>query len=128
MYISYKGGVMLAIKRIYENPSNEDGYRILVDRLWPRGISKDRAKLYKWAKEITPSTELREKFGHMEDKFDWFKKEYVKELGKNPETKNFIREVKTLLSKDNVTFLYAAKDPKTNHAVVLKNYIGKKLK
>jgi len=119
---------MLTIKRVYEASSKEDGYRILVDRLWPRGISKARANLYKWAKEITPSDELRKEFGHEPDKFGWFKKEYVKELNKNPETKSFIQEVKTLLPKNNVTFLYGAKDPKINHAVVLKDYVDKKMK
>ncbi|MCL2290102.1 MAG: DUF488 family protein [Bacteroidetes bacterium] len=119
---------MLTIKRIYDEPAKEDGFRILVDRLWPRGVSKERAHLYKWAKEIAPSTELRVEFGHMTDRFDWFERAYDNELDKNPETGNFIDEVKTLLSKDNVTFMFAAKDPKINHATVLKEYIEKKLK
>jgi uncharacterized protein YeaO (DUF488 family) len=119
---------MLVIKRIYDNPSTADGFRILVDRLWPRGISKERAQLYKWAKEIAPSTDLRIEFGHMADRFDWFTSAYTNELDKNPDTENFISEIKTLLSKDNVTFLYGARDPKVNHAIVLEKYVEKKLK
>ncbi|MCL2888096.1 MAG: DUF488 family protein [Elusimicrobia bacterium] len=118
---------MLTVKRVYESPSKEDGYRILVDRLWPRGISKERAQLYRWAKEISPSAELRREFGHEMEKFGWFKKAYEAELNKNPETKNFIEEVKTLLKKDNVTLVYGAKDEKINHAIALKDYVNKKL-
>jgi len=118
---------MLAIKRIYDIPSKEDGYRILVDRLWPRGISKIRAKLYRWAKEITPSTELRQSFHSEKDTFGVFKKEYVKELNRNSETKHFIAGIKALLEKGNVTFLTSSKDPKENHVVVLKSYVEKKL-
>jgi uncharacterized protein YeaO (DUF488 family) len=117
----------LAVKRVYENPSKEDGCRILVDRLWPRGISKDKAELYKWAKEIAPSGNLRKEFCHEEGKYERFKKEYIEELDKNPETENFIWEIKVLLSKDNVTFLYGTKDTGMNNAVVLRDYVEEKL-
>jgi len=119
---------MLTIKRVYDPPSKEDGARLLVDRLWPRGISKERAKLTTWAKEIAPSTQLRQDFDHEEQKFDWFKKMYTDELNKNPETKAFISEVKILLAKGNVTLLYGAKDPKINHATVLRDYVAKRVK
>jgi len=68
---------MLKMKRIYDEPSKDDGRRILVDRLWPRGVSKEKAKLYDWAKNISPSPEIRTEFGHKAEKFDWFKKEYI---------------------------------------------------
>ena len=119
---------MLVIKRIYDDLSKEDGFRILVDRLWPRGVSKERAQLYKWTKEIAPSTELRVEFGHMADRFNRFKIAYINELDKNPVTGDFISEIKDLLSEGNVTFLYGARDPKINHAIVLQEYVEKKLK
>ncbi len=118
---------MLRIKRAYEAPSKDDGYRILVDKLWPRGMNKEKEHLYSWAKEITPSAELRQSFGHKKEKFTWFKKEYIKELDNNPAARDFISEIKSLLSKKNVTLIYAAKDPKINHAVILKEYIEKKM-
>jgi len=119
---------MLNIKRIYDAPAWGDGYRILVDRLWPRGISKERARLSEWAKDIAPSNELRQEFGHDPEKFDWFQRAYVNELNKNAATRDFIGAVKSLLSKGNVTLLYGARDPKINQAVVLKEYVGKRLK
>jgi len=119
--------MILAIKRIYDAPLKTDGYRILVDRLWPRGISKEYARLYKWEKEITPTTEIRQEFGHKANKFDWFKGAYINELDKNPYTKIFIGEIKNLLTRGNVTLLYGAKDPQINHAIILKDYIEKKL-
>ncbi|MCL2439349.1 MAG: DUF488 family protein [Alphaproteobacteria bacterium] len=119
---------MLSIKRIYDAPAKTDGYRILVDRLWPRGISKERAKLYEWAKDITPSPEIRMEFGHKADKFDWFRHAYLRELDKNPATAAFISEIKNLLVKGNVSLLYGARDPQINHAIILKDYIEAKLK
>jgi len=118
---------MLTIKRIYDAPAKEDGYRILVDRLWPRGISKDRAHLYRWEKEIAPSTVLRTEFAHDAEKFTWFKHAYIHELDRNAATEIFIKGVGALLARANVTLLYAARDPWMNHAVVLKEYLEKKL-
>ena len=97
---------MLAIKRIYDAPSKSDGYRILIDRMWPRGISKSRAALDGWAKEITPSAELRN----------------------SPAAKKFVDEIMHLLTRGNVTLLYGARDTKINHAVVLEKYLEKALK
>ncbi|MGB2578732.1 YeaO [Elusimicrobium simillimum] len=119
---------MLGIKRAYAAPDKADGYRILVDRLWPRGMSKEKEHLNLWDKDIAPTTALRKEFGHMAEKFAWFKKEYIKELNANPHTPEFTREVKTRLAKGNVTFIYGAKDPGINHAIVLKEYISKKIK
>lgn len=118
---------MLQIKRAYEAPSKDDGYRILIDKLWPRGMSKEKEHLYSWAKEVTPSTAIRQEFGHKEENFERFKKEYIKELDENPAVNEFIANVKNLLSKKNVTLVYGAKDPKINHAIILKEYIQKKI-
>lgn len=108
------------IKRIYEPTQTSDGFRVLVDRLWPRGISKERADLNLWAKDIAPSTEIRKEFGHQADKFEWFKGAYLGELSKNPAVGEFF---KTVADKPKVTLLYAAHDPKINHAVILREFL-----
>ena len=118
---------MLKIRRIYEEPSLEDGYRILVDKLWPRGISKEKAKLDYWAKEITPSTELRKFFCHDVDKFEDFTKRYILELETNDISVDFVNLIKDKLKEGNVTLIYAAKDPKINHGIVLKGWLDKRL-
>lgn len=112
----------LAIKRVYEQPLETDGIRILVDRLWPRGISKVRAHLDEWLKDIAPSTKLREWFSHEPDKFGEFSKLYREELEGNPE----IARIRDMLKTDNVTLIYAAKDPHVNHAIVLRDVIAGK--
>lgn len=114
----------IAIKRIYEEPVPGDGARILVDRLWPRGVSKERAKLDLWLKDIAPSTELREWFGHDPKKWIGFQKKYKIELANNEEPvaalKKIARQNKT------VTLLYAAKDEEHNEAVVINNLLSGK--
>lgn len=112
----------IKIKRIYELPSTEDGLRILVDRLWPRGIAKERAAIDYWYKEITPSNSLRKWFAHKEDRFNEFSKLYKEELKSQEEVLN---KVKMFSTKKPVTLIYAAKDPKINHAIVLKKVIEK---
>ena len=109
----------LRIKRVYERPSPEDGIRILVDRLWPRGLSKDAAALDHWFKDIAPSTELRKWFDHREDRFEEFKLRYRLELKSNPA----LAEFQKLAKPGKATLLYAAHDPKVNHAVVLADYV-----
>lgn len=110
------------IKRIYDQPSADDGFRVLIDRLWPRGISKQGAKLDLWLKDIAPSTGLRQWFGHEPAKFKEFSALYQTELDDNPA----LAALKSIVKKHaKVTLLYGAKDPKTNHAVVLKSYLGK---
>jgi uncharacterized protein YeaO (DUF488 family) len=104
------------IKRIYEPASRGDGKRILVDRLWPRGMSKERAAVDEWIREIAPSTELRKWFGHDPSKWTEFKKKYRKELLKNRDLLRLKEEAR----KRTVTLLYAAKDPEHNNAAVLK--------
>lgn len=113
---------MIKIKRVYEAQEKSDGYRVLIDRLWPRGVKKTELNFDEWPKEICPSSELRKNFGHDPSKFSEFKKNYKKEL-KSEEAKKEIEFLSKLSSKQNVTLLYAAHDEKTNHAIVLKEVI-----
>lgn len=113
---------MIKIKRIYETPLDGDGFRILVDRLWPRGVSKDKAKIDLWLKDIAPSDQLRKWFAHDPAKWMEFKRKYFKELDKK---KDLINQVPKK-AKNNITLLYAAKDDKHNNAQALKEYIGAK--
>lgn len=111
----------IGIKRIYDEPSPQDGYRILVDRLWPRGVSKERAALDLWMKAIAPSPELRRWFGHDPERFDEFAEQYRRELDANTEA---VDELERVCSEQgDVTLLYAAKDPIVNHAEVLREYL-----
>lgn len=119
---------MLKIKRAYEAPSPEDGFRILIDRLWPRGESKEKEQLDLWEKNIAPSNDLRKEFGHDPDKFDWFAGEYRKELDSNPATAEFVQLVEERLQEGDVTLLYGAKDTRHNQAVVLRDYLEEKLR
>ncbi|MEH8026210.1 DUF488 domain-containing protein [Gallibacterium anatis] len=113
----------LEIKRIYQPIDQNDGFRILVDRLWPRGIKKIDAEIDLWAKEITPSPQLRKWFNHEADKFEQFKQNYLVELNNNPYGLEFVSLCKQQLLQQNVTLLYAAKDPQYNHALVLKQWL-----
>lgn len=106
----------LKIKRVYEAPDKQDGRRILVDRIWPRGLTKEKASIDLWLKEIAPSTELRKWFNHDPGKWDEFKQRYVEELKNNPES---IQLLKQELDKGVVTLVYAAKDEEHNQAVVI---------
>ena len=113
----------LILKRIYDKELPA-GYRILVDRLWPRGMSKVRADLDLWAKEIAPSAELRKWFGHDPEKYAEFKSKYLAEIKQNPYTEEFLTAVKTALKKQDVLILYSAKDEEHNDAVVLMEYLN----
>ncbi|MBY7144804.1 DUF488 family protein [Virgibacillus sp. NKC19-3] len=115
------------IKRIYDKGSTEnDGVRVLVDRVWPRGISKEDAKLDHWMKEIGPSNDLRKWFGHDPDKYEAFKKKYKEELdsGKQQEALAELKEITKERDK-NVTLLFAAKDEEHNQARVLKEILDR---
>jgi uncharacterized protein YeaO (DUF488 family) len=105
------------LKRAYDPPSPEDGLRVLVDRLWPRGLTRDKAGIDLWLKEIAPSTELRRGFGHDKARWPEFRDRYVAEIAANPEPLEKLRA----LVKENarVTLLYAARDTERNNAVVL---------
>jgi uncharacterized protein YeaO (DUF488 family) len=109
---------MIKVKRIYELPQEEDGSRILVDRLWPRGLQKGKAKIDLWLKEIAPSDDLRKWFAHDPKKWEEFKKKYEKELVKKQELLDEIRKEEK--EKGTATFLYSAKDTEHNNAVALK--------
>ncbi len=108
------------IKRIYEPPANADGYRLLVDRLWPRGVKKEDAHIDDWDKEIGPSTELRKWFGHEPPKYPEFKKRYAKEL---KEMTDELDRIRAVARKRRVTLLYGAKDEEHNQAVVLREVL-----
>ncbi|MBR2654853.1 MAG: DUF488 domain-containing protein [Lachnospiraceae bacterium] len=113
-------------KRIYDLSDDTDGFRILVDRLWPRGVKKDAAHIDLWAKEIAPSNELRQWFGHAPERFLEFSALYLAELNANAESAPSLDAVKAQLSAGNVTLLFGARDTAHNHAVVLKNWIEEK--
>ena len=116
----------LQTKRIYAENADTDGFRILTDRLWPRGISKERAAIDLWAKDISPSTYLRKWFNHEEALYPKFREQYRDELEKNPDKDDFIKTVKKQLTKDNVTLLFGAKEEKLNQATVLKEWLEEK--
>jgi uncharacterized protein YeaO (DUF488 family) len=118
----------LRIKRIYAAVDPNDGYRILIDRLWPRGMSKDEASLDNWAKSIAPSTEIRKAFNHEPANMAVFRKNYVRELDQNPASSDFAKLITDQLRLNNVTFVYGAKNEKYNQAVVLKDWIEAKLR
>lgn len=111
------------IKRVYEPAAPEDGQRILVDRLWPRGMSKERAQIVRWAKEVAPSAELFRHYHH--DKARWleFRERYMAELDENPEVDRLLAEI----AQGTVTLVYAAKDEQHNNAVVLKEYLESRI-
>ena len=112
---------MIGIKRVYDAPSAHDGKRILIDRLWPRGLKKDEAAIDEWMKEIAPSDDLRKWFSHDPSKWLEFKKRYKKELEGKSE---LLAQLKGYARHGTVTVLYAAKDTEHNNAVVLKEVLG----
>lgn len=116
----------IQIKRIYEAADADDGFRVLVDRLWPRGISKERAELSDWWKDIAPSPELRTWFGHnKEERFAEFAEEYRAELSIGTAAPaHMVTVSEHLTAGENVTLLYGAKDPKINQAVVLRDWMN----
>ncbi len=112
----------LRIKRIYEIFDKTDGYRILVDRLWPRGLSKEKAKVDLWLKEIAPSNELRKWYNHDPEKWKEFKKRYKKELKEQQEALDKLKQV--IKEHEKVTLLYSAKNEDKNNAVALKEFLS----
>lgn len=111
---------VIKLKRAYTDLSNEQGYRVLVDRLWPRGIKKETLALDLWEKELAPTNALRHEFNHIPEKYEWFKKEYRQELKNNPALPAFIKQVQSWLETADVILIYGAKDEVHNQAVVLK--------
>jgi uncharacterized protein YeaO (DUF488 family) len=108
--------VALRLKRAYDPPEASDGYRVLIDRLWPRGVSKQEAQLDEWARELAPSSELRRWFGHDPAKFDEFRRRYREELAAQEET---LRELRRRARAGTLTLVYGARDSEHNDAVVL---------
>jgi len=119
----------MAIKceRIYTKPADLTGFRVLVDRLWPRGISKVKAKLDTWVKEIGPSTDLRKWFNHDPEKFAAFQAKYRAELQTNPVLPDFLNLIATQVAKQDIILLFGAKDETHNQAVVLKDFLKTQL-
>lgn len=115
-------GVQVQVKRIYEEPSPSDGARVLVDRLWPRGISKERANLTLWAKDVAPSTELRKWYDHDPAKFEEFTSKYEDEL-KNPPQSDELAQLKQLAKKGPLTLLTASKAADISEAAVLQKVL-----
>jgi uncharacterized protein YeaO (DUF488 family) len=110
----------IRIKRAYDPPDPEDGTRVLVDRVWPRGVRKESAALARWLKEIAPSTELRRWFGHEPDRWQEFRRRYRAELARNGDA---VAELRDLARHGRVTLVYGARDTEHNQAVVLADYL-----
>jgi uncharacterized protein YeaO (DUF488 family) len=110
-------------KRIYDEPGPADGFRVLVDRLWPRGVSRERASIDLWLKEVAPSSDLRTWFGHRPERFADFAARYAAELDGNPAVDQ-LRQL--VASNPTVTLLYAAKDEAANQAIVLAEYLARR--
>lgn len=104
------------MKRAYDRPERSDGYRVLIDRIWPRGVTKAEARLDEWARELAPSSELRRWFGHDPAKFDEFRRRYRKELAAHDEK---LRELRRRARNGTLTLVYSARDTEHNDAVVL---------
>ena len=102
----------IRIERIYNNPKGDNSFRILVDRLWPRGLSKEKVRIDLWQKEIAPSNSLRKWFGHDEEKWDEFKRKYFKELDKKGDSDIVDRIIKLAKEEDSITLLYGTKEEK----------------
>ena len=121
----------IQIKRVYDEPSASDGTRVLVDRLWPRGVSKENARLDAWLKQVAPSPELRRWWNHDPDRLDDFAVRYRAELDSEPETTAAVKELRALIAGDErtqtkettTTLLYGARDPVVNHARILAEYL-----
>lgn len=111
---------MIKLKRVYEAPSKDDGLRVLVERLWPRGFTKERALVDLWLKDVAPSTELRKWFGHDPKKWDQFCKRYQAELKQKKDAVNLLKQKS---KEGTITLVYAARDEEHNSAVVLKEIL-----
>ena len=112
---------MIKIKRAYLEPEEDDGMRVLVDRLWPRGLTKEKANIDLWLKDVAPSTELRKWFSHDIEKWEEFKRSYLDELNEN---KKLVASLKEQLNKGNVTLIFGARDELHNEAIVLKELLS----
>jgi uncharacterized protein YeaO (DUF488 family) len=115
--------VRISLKRAYEPPARADGCRILVERLWPRGLTKQKAKIDLWAKDAAPSTELRRWFGHDPERWAEFKRRYFEELGA---WEDAVEPIRARVRAGRVTFVFASREPRFNNAVALKEYLDRR--
>ncbi len=118
---------MLKIKRAYDKPESADGKRILIDRLWPRGVSKADARIDEWVKDLGPSTELRKWFGHDPEKWEEFRKRYIKELSA-PDKSMLLGKIAQTAEHGSITLIYSAKDTEHSDVKVLEELINKMMK
>jgi uncharacterized protein YeaO (DUF488 family) len=116
---------MIKLKRAYEKPAKDDGLRILVDRLWPRGVTKLAAHIDLWLKDVAPSSALRTWFGHDPARWDEFRRRYFDELKQRADA---VAQLRALIAEQPVTFVYAAKDSEHTHALALKDFVERKPK
>ncbi|HWQ49800.1 MAG TPA: DUF488 family protein [Methanosarcina sp.] len=116
---------MIRLKRIYEQPSGQDGFRVLVDKLWPRGLRKNEVRIDLWLKGIAPSDELRKWFSHDPEKWEEFRRRYLEELELKEE---YVQKLIEKAKENDLTLLYAAKNEDFNNAAVLKEYLDSRLK
>jgi uncharacterized protein YeaO (DUF488 family) len=114
---------MIKLKRVYEKPSRDDGLRVLVERLWPRGVSKERAAVDLWLKELAPSPELRKWFGHDPARWVEFQRRYFKELAAK---RDAIKQLRQRSRQETITFVYAARDEAHSGALALKGYLQRR--
>lgn len=114
----------IKLKWVYEPPAGDDGLRILVDRLWPRGMTKERVAIVHWARSISPSNELRKWYAHDPAKWEEFKRRYSAELDANPDG---LMELLPYLDSDAVTFVYSSKEHRLNNAVALRDYLQQRM-
>jgi len=118
---------MIATKRVYDPPSRTDGTRILVDRVWPRGVKKEEAHVEQWMRELGPSNQLRKFFGHDPARWREFRTRYLAELGR-PDAASLLAELLKIARSGSLTLIYSAKDQEHNQAVVLRELLNRKLR
>lgn len=121
-----ESALLLRLKRVYDPPDDEDGCRILIDRLWPRGLTKDQAAIQEWMKEIAPGPELRRWFGHKPERFREFRERYLQELAQSETKTELVRRIRKQAAEEPVTLVYGAKDPLHNHGVVLLDFVRRR--
>lgn len=115
------------LKRVYEEPESRDGRRVLIDRLWPRGMTRERIRLDDWLKEVAPSPDLRKWFGHRPERFGRFAEQYREELESVAEKRAAVKKLEQWADEGTVTLLFAARDLTHNHAVALKQMLDEKI-
>lgn len=116
----------IRMKRVYEDAAQNDGYRVLIDRIWPRGVSKDEAALDAWIKDLAPSTELRKWFNHVPERWDGFRERYEAELAGNAAAQEALQDLRRRAHKHTVTLVFASRETRYNNAVFLKSLLDGK--